>query len=99
MRLLLPIIKEDTHPLSILMTVPHRFVNLQTHTKEQTYNVAYNYYQAIYSVKALPPIIRTQQMCFSTVLLEVKHTGTSRACVSDLVPVINHNSYKLVLDK
>ena len=36
MRLLLPIIKEDTHPLSILMTVPHRFVNLQTHTKEQT---------------------------------------------------------------
>ena len=36
--------------------------------------------------------------CFSTVLLEVKHTGTSRACVSDLVPQIYHNLYKLVLD-
>ena len=36
--------------------------------------------------------------CFSTVLLEVKHTDTSRACVSDLVPLIYHNLYKLVLD-
>ena len=37
-------------------------------------------------------------VCFRTVLLEVKHTGTSQACVSDLVPQIYHNLYKLVLD-
>ena len=42
-------------------------------------------------LSSILPIV-PRGMCFSTVLLEVKHTGTSRACVSDLVPVINHNS-------